>query len=258
MCGRFSLAKPMACIARHFKSQDHLDRQARYNIAPTQEVITLRLDRHARRRLHMVRWGLVPSWSRYPFARSGPPQINARAETLLEKPSFKDAYQKRRCLIPADSFFEWRLYEDGTKQPYRLGLSSENDPDFKLFAFAGLWERFQGLPKPGYDHLRFDSCAIITKDADPSIQHIHHRMPVILSPEDYKLWLDRETPIDALQDILHRPPPVTLTSYPITPTVNHVVCDNASIFAPAGPDDQGTALPQRQQTPKTLQMELFG
>lgn len=176
MCGRYTLTKPLKTIISHFEAQsfkgEYLER---YNIAPTQSLpVVVSLD--GTRELEIMRWGLIPSWSKDPKTQS--PLINARAETIQEKPSFRSSFKSRRCLIPTDGFYEWTKRDNG-KVPYRIFLEGE-----RLFAFAGVWSEWG----KGADCLR--SFSIITTEANSKLESIHHRMPVILDPENYDHWLD--------------------------------------------------------------------
>ena len=186
MCGRFTLIDADGA-RRRFDIRDAdipppTERAggtadaARYNIAPTQDVLTIR-QADGERRAEMMRWGLVPSWADSP--KAGARMINARAETLAERPSFRAAFRRRRCLIPADGFYEWRREGKG-RIPIRFALKSG-----KPFAFAGLWEKWE---RPGEPPLL--SCAIITTRANDLIAPMHDRMPVILAPDAERVWLD--------------------------------------------------------------------
>jgi putative SOS response-associated peptidase YedK len=166
---------------------------ARYNIAPTLPVLTVRRNpTTGDRSLDLLRWGLIPHWAK--DAKGGPQMINARAESLGEKPAFRGALAQRRCLIPADGFYEWQQ-DKAPKQPFLITLS-EGGP----FCFAGLWENWR---QPDGVWLR--SCAIITTRATPALHFLHHRMPVILDPADYGLWLGEETGNIAQREALLRP-----------------------------------------------------
>src|SRR5262245_51844293 len=199
MCGRFTLRTPMTVLVEHFALEVRADRQlplfeARYNIAPTQEVLAVR-EVDGVREASMLRWGLIPSWSKEPGG--GPPMINARSETLAEKPTFRTAFRRRRCIIPADGFYEWKKSAEvakGKKQPYYI-----HRPDGDVFGFAGLWESWapkSGAPKdepspnPSLQGRGIDSCTIVTTAANRTMAELHDRMPVILAPSDYALWLD--------------------------------------------------------------------
>lgn len=173
--------------------------EPRYNIAPTQDVLVVRVEpKGSQREAVMLRWGLVPSWSKE--LQAGAPMINARGETIAEKPSFRTAVRRRRCLIPADGFYEWQKEGGATssknakKQPFLIHYR-----DNRPFAFAGLWESWTGhVPaKAGAAKcagentgLTIESCTIVTTSASPALSSLHDRMPVILEPSDYDLWLD--------------------------------------------------------------------
>jgi putative SOS response-associated peptidase YedK len=175
MCGRYSLHSNPDVIALMFGLSEIPAHQPRYNIAPAAQVLIIRQNEAA-----MVRWGLVPRWAKDPSM--GARMNNARAETVAEKPSFREAYRKRRCLIPANGFYEWKS-ESGRKQPYYIYPSSG-----ELFSFAGLWEQWHDL----------QTCAIITTDANEKMAAVHERMPVIVSPAEYSAWLaGGEVPLHA-------------------------------------------------------------
>ena len=182
MCGRYSLHAHPDVIALLFGLSQIPAHQPRYNIAPTSQVLIIRKNEAA-----MVRWGLVPHWAKDPSM--GARMNNARAETVAEKPSFREAFRKRRCLIPASGFYEWKL-ESGRKQPYYIFPSGG-----ALFAFAGIWETWTGPTGP------LETCAIITTDANEKMAAIHERMPVIVSPGEYSAWLaGDEIPLRACPD----------------------------------------------------------
>lgn len=166
MCGRYSLHSNPEVVALLFGLSEVPAYQARYNIAPTAQILVIREGGAA-----MVKWGLVPRWAKDPSM--GARMNNARAETVAVKPSFREAYRRRRCLIPANGYYEWKL-EHGLKQPYYITPSSG-----ELFAFAGLWEQWNDL----------QTCAIITTDANEKMAAVHERMPVIVSPAEYSAWL---------------------------------------------------------------------
>jgi putative SOS response-associated peptidase YedK len=179
VCGRFVGYRDLEELRRFFPiDKTACAVTANFNVAPRQEVLAINT-RNGENWLDRYHWGLVPFWAR---DRSiGNRLINARAETVAEKPSFRNAFRKRRCLILADGFYEW-AGPQGRKQPFFITLPKE-----RPFAFAGLWERWdnRGRTEPAYL-----SCTIITTAACPSLQEVHHRMPVVLSPEAYPLWLD--------------------------------------------------------------------
>jgi putative SOS response-associated peptidase YedK len=190
MCGRFKLTMTPEVMAELFGIDDEPVMAPRFNIAPTQQVLTVRRSDGNRRQWAHARWGLVPSWAKDPSI--GARMINARAETVAEKPSFRVAVRKRRCLIPADGFYEWRKTGAG-KQPYLIGFE-----DGQPFAMAGLWESWR---QP--DGSPLESCTILTTSANPVVADLHERMPVILPPELYDEWLHSEPlPPPRLQEIL--------------------------------------------------------
>ena len=177
MCGRFALAVDLKTLIEAFGidiAPDSLSR--RYNIAPSQPVAGIRQTEDGQRELTNLRWGLIPFWAKDPAI--GHKMINARAETASEKPSFRRAFQARRCLIPASGFFEWKKQER-RKIPFYIRSRNHS-----LLALAGLWESWQGPEGP------IETCTILTTEADGVIRHIHHRMPVILTMEGVETWLD--------------------------------------------------------------------
>lgn len=198
---------------------------ARYNIAPTQPVAVI--TNTAPKTLTLQKWGLIPSWSKDPSIASS--LINARAETLYEKPSFRTAFKRRRCLIPATGFYEWGKGEGKTKQPYYIHLA-----DNQIFAFAGLWETWHS---PDSDMI--ETCTIITTEPNDLIRRLHHRMAVILDPPDYELWLSPdELPPSALMPLLKPYPPENMRYYPVSPLVNNVRNDSPACIKPFVPPEQ--------------------
>jgi putative SOS response-associated peptidase YedK len=169
----------------------------------------------------LLRWGLIPSWAKDPSI--GARMINARAETLAEKPAFRSAFRKRRCLVAADGFYEWQQRGTGPKQPYRIAARNSGP-----FAFAGLWERWRN-PAEGHD---VESCTIVTTGANALLSPIHNRMPVILAPESYDLWLDPEAALDRVQDLLAGGPGVDLMASAISTRVNKVANDDPEVLIP--------------------------
>lgn len=222
MCGRYSLTTAPEALRRLFNFDNMPNLAPRYNIAPTQDVPVIRRadggDDANGRRLAMMRWGLVPSWSK-DIGRSAP-MINARAETVAEKPSFRAAFKSRRCLVPADGFYEWRL-ENDKKQPFRIGLKGGAP-----FAFAGLWEQWES---PDGD--RIESAAIVTTEANEKLRPIHARMPVILDPNDYDQWLGA-TAEQAAPTLLRPYPPEDMAFYRVGLRVNSVRYDDADCISP--------------------------
>jgi putative SOS response-associated peptidase YedK len=221
MCGRFVGCRQLDELKEFFPiDRANCDVTANFNVAPTQEILAI-YNHEGENWLDKFHWGLVPFWAKDPSI--GSRMINARAETVAEKPSFKNAFKKRRCLIIADGFYEWKGPK-GRKQPMLITL-----PDKKPFAFAGLWETWRkNDPQTPYR-----SCTIITTEASPSIRDIHHRMPVILKPEVYRRWLDPENEdITDLKRIIKTESLSELISYPVSKQVNSTRNNDASIIEP--------------------------
>ena len=206
MCGRYTLAAPVNELVEQFDIDEYPSSiTTSYNIAPTQEVAAV-IAEDEKRKLEMLRWGLVPAWADDPSI--GNRMINARSETVAEKPSFRKAFKDRRCLILSDGFYEWRRTPDG-KQPYYIHMK-----DGSPFAFAGLWESWR-------DAQEIRSCTIITTEANELVGDIHNRMPVILAPEDYSLWLDPDfKEREALTSLLRPYPNDAMEAYPVSRRVN--------------------------------------
>ena len=167
---------PWSELVKLYRVHDRPNLRPRYNIAPTQDVLAIRLNVEGNQEAVQLRWGLIPFWAKE--EKIAYSTINARAETVASKPAFRDAFKKRRCLIPADGYYEWKP-EGGTKQPYRITLDPEQP-----FSFAGLWEHWEKGGKV------VESCTIIVTNANDLTKDIHDRMPVILDPKDYIGWLD--------------------------------------------------------------------
>ena len=178
MCGRYAFFSPAEAVRRTFALDDMPTLVPRYNIAPTQPVPAVRVVEGGTRRLSMLHWGLVPRWAKE--RAIGNRMINARAETLAEKPAYRDAFRRRRCLVLADGWYEWQAAAGG-KQPWFIRMR-----DARPFAFAGLWERW----KDPADESLLESCTIVTTDASESMRRIHDRMPAVLAEQDWDRWLD--------------------------------------------------------------------
>ena len=229
MCGRYTLTTPGELIAEIFDLPEAPEIDPRYNIPPSTEVATVGEDEEGERGFARLRWGLVPHWADDPSI--GNRMINARSETVAEKPAFRAAFKRRRCLILADGFYEWQKVDDGGKQPWYYRLES-GDP----FAFAGLWahwepneEAAEGGEGP------IDSCTILTTSANELVERVHHRMPVILRPEDYDLWLDREvSDRDHLEAVLGPYDPSGMIAYPVSKRVNTPSNDDPEVIEPVG------------------------
>ena len=231
MCGRFTLHHSAREIAERFNVQETLfEFPARYNIAPMQPLAVITRNAHGddQRLLEGYRWGLVPSWAKDDAI--GAKMINARGETLAEKPSFKSALKSRRCLIPADGFYEWKT-SGRTKQPHYIRFN-----DNRIYAFAGLWDEWNG---PGDAPLR--TATIITGEPNPLLSTLHHRMAVILKPQDEAIWLDPKVSArDALQ-LLQTYPDDEMEAFPVDRKVGNVAFDDAICIAPLQqePQEQG-------------------
>jgi putative SOS response-associated peptidase YedK len=226
MCGRFVARRSTDEIARIFKAAGPLPNvPARYNVAPSQDVLAVVFDSAAQaRRLQTVRWGLIPSWAK--DAKIGFSLINAKAETCTDKPAFRDAFTSRRCIVPADAFYEWKP-AGKQKQPYAI-LRKDRAP----LAFAGLWERWQD--KTSGEVVR--SCTIITTKPNAVCAPIHDRMPVILDESAYARWLGEE-PVDrvALLSMLKPCPPEAMEAYPVDAKVGSVKNEGAELMEPSTP-----------------------
>ncbi len=222
MCGRFTLRAALAAWAKRYGAGERLNLPPRYNVAPTDAVAVIRR-RDDAQQLVMMRWGLVPRWAmEVPKSR---PLINARGESVDEKPAFRDAFARTRCLIIADGFYEWQRQPDGTKQAYFMTRSKTGGDE--VFAFAGLWSRWAG----GGDVV--ESCCIVTTEASASLAPIHHRMPVILDRAGEALWLDATTSTDDLKRLMR--PAEDISARPVSDYVNRVANDDAGCLN--APDD---------------------
>lgn len=221
MCGRFTLFEPDKILAREFGVSDFPPGSPRYNIAPSQPVAAVRAaPAGTGRELALLRWCLIPSWSKDPA--TGNRLINARAETAREKPSFRNAFRRHRCLIPANGFYEWQRRERG-KQPYFVRMR-----DGRLFAFAGLWDRWEN---PGKDVI--ETCTILTTTANAILAPIHDRMPVILPAGEYDRWLDPSLKDPgSLAPLLVPFPPEEMLAFPVSPRVNAPSTDDEGCIAP--------------------------
>ncbi len=219
MCGRFTLTADPADLREQFPGlYIPPDLQPRYNIAPSQPVAVIPND--GKNALNFFVWGLVPSWAKDPSI--GNRLINARAETLLEKPSFRNAFRRRRCLVLADGFYEWRKEGRG-KTPMYIRLASG-----KPFAFAGLWEYWSGA-----DGSEILSCAIITTEPNDLMASIHNRMPVILPPQAYELWLQPgEVEPRRLTQFLAPYPAEEMIAYAVSTLVNNPQYEAAELIQP--------------------------
>jgi len=220
MCGRYVITSTPEAIRALFGYAEHPNFPPRYNVAPTQPIPIVRIA-EGKRQFVLMRWGLIPSWVKDPKGFSL--LINARGESVLDKPAFRNAMRRRRCLIPADGFYEWKEF-GGRKQPYFVRLKNSGGP----FAFAGLWETWTG---PNGEEL--DTAAIVTTDANRTLAAIHERMPVILPPEAYDLWLDcANVEADVAAALIAPARDGLLEVYEVSPAVNRVANDDARLIEP--------------------------
>ena len=220
MCGRYAFYSPAEAVIRLFETTLPLPIEARYNIAPTQFVPVIREATPAGRQLAMLHWGLVPAWAK--DKAIGNRMINARAETLAEKPSFRRAFAQRRCLVLASGFYEWRSEETGKRAYFISRLDGEP------FAMAGLWETWRK------DDETLESCTIITTAANEFMRPLHHRMPAILPPGSCGPWLDTAG-VDTGQaaELLHLPEEGQLQAWPVGKAVNNPRNQGPELIEPA-------------------------
>lgn len=211
MCGRFTLTTWLEEIMERFLLETaDFDYTPRYNAAPGQWIPAI-VEHGGQRRIGQLRWGLVPSWAK--DEKIGYSMLNAKAETLADKPSFRTAYARRRCLIPADGFYEWRREPDGRKQPLRFVRK-----DRGLFAMAGLYETWIAP-----DGKRLGTCTVVTTTPNSLVEPVHDRMPVILEPKNEAVWLDKGLLDPAfLQPLLTPYPASEMEAYPVSPDVGNV------------------------------------
>ena len=219
MCGRFVLAESLSEIARLLGVDLSEDIAPRYNIAPTQPILMVRMGPAGREATHM-RWGFIPAWAKEPGVK---PLLQARAETIAEKPSFRAAFRRRRCLIPANGFYEWGI-RDGAKRSFYV---QRRDRD--LFAFAGVWETWAGA-----DGSEIDTIAVVTTQAQGEIADIHHRAPVAIPEDAFSVWLETpEQQAEMVTSLLAPAAPSAWCATEVGSQVNSVRNDGPSLIAPA-------------------------
>lgn len=243
MCGRYAITTPPQAMRDLFAYMELPNFPPRYNVAPTQPVPIVRME-SGKRQFALVRWGLIPSW-----AKEMPQSllINARADTIAEKPSFRGAFRHRRALTPADGFYEWKEIRRGLKQPYFIRRR-----DRAPFAMAAIWDNWMSA-----DGSEIETCAVVTTDANATLTPIHHRMPVIIDPEDFDLWLDPATPLKELERLMVPASDDLLEAIPVSASVNRVSNDDPSLIDPALVT---VAAPEPRKKSKTLddrQSDLF-
>jgi putative SOS response-associated peptidase YedK len=227
MCGRYTLAAPdPAAIRDRFPIGEQVEVRQRFNVAPGDDVLAVTTDREGAPRGELLRWGLVPSWAKSP--NTGMKMINARLETASERPAYRRAFERFRCLIIADGFYEWQPTPGGPKQPFHITRD-----DSGLFSFAGLWSIWHA---PDGSTLR--TCTILTTAANSAIAQLHDRMPVILARDAEQPWLDTSTPADRLTEILVGLPAGHTSATPVGPAVNDARYDGPECLAPPPADPQ--------------------
>ncbi len=233
MCGRFVSATSPEDLARFFgAAPPEVELPPRYNIAPSSDIYACTENREKVRSLQVFRWGLVPFWAKDPSV--GQRMINARAETLAQRNAYRSAFSKRRCLVPADGFYEWRKPARGSglrrKQPYFI-----HRPDGEPMAMAGLWEAWRGPDRDSEEALY--TVTLITTDANEDLAEIHDRTPAVIGPGDFEEWLDPENhDTGALSELLGPVPVGELEAYPVTPRVGNVRNDGPELIEPWEPD----------------------
>jgi putative SOS response-associated peptidase YedK len=247
MCARYVITSPPDAIRALFGYDELPNFPPRYNVAPTQPIPIVRLV-DGKRQLALVRWGLIPAWVKDPKKFSL--LVNARGESVLEKPAFRNAMRRRRCLIPADGFYDWR---DGVpRRPYFVHRKNSDEP----MAFAGLWETWTG---PNGEEL--DTAAIVTTRANTMLAAVHDRMPVVVPPQAFNLWLDcAEVDATTAAALMIPAPETLLECYEVSTAVNRAANDDARLIEPAAskePDQSGSAQqPQGGKKPNE-QLSLF-
>ena len=246
MCGRYASTTPPEAMRALFRYLEQPNFPARYNIAPTQPIAIVRMA-EGKRQFSLVRWGLIPAWVKDP--RGFSLLINARGESVTEKPAFRNAMKYRRCLFPADGFYEWKR-EGESKRPYFVRLKSGAP-----MAFAGLWESWMG---PNGEEL--ETAAIVTTQASRSIAHIHDRMPVIVPLEAFDFWLDPKVDAHSAAAVLQPAPDAMIEAYEVGSAVNRTANDSAVLIEPLREPEPVVVAPARKKEkikPDDGQASLF-
>ncbi len=242
MCGRYSITTPVEAMRQIFGFSGLPNLAPNYNVAPTHAVPFVRMHDGVRE-VAMARWGLVPSWAKEIRPK---PLINARGETIAEKPAFQSSFRRRRCLVPADGFYEWQRQTRGSKQPYYI-----HRRDGRPFGMAGIWTDWMAP-----DGSEVDTLAIITTRANRMIKSLHDRMPVIIAEDDFETWLDPEVEKSPAIEALLRPAPEDLLeAYPVSTRVNRVGEDDAGLIERI--DVRPAPSDESDDTPPEGQMNLF-
>jgi len=216
MCGRFAFFSPAEAITAAFGFDAPKVFAPRYNIAPTQDVMTVMRNPAGELQWSLLHWGVVPFWAKDPAI--GNRMINARAETIADKPAYRTAFSRRRCLVPASGFYEWRKNDEGTKTPYYISRT-----DGLPLAMAGIWDTWAKGDEP------LHSFSVVTTDANDFMRDLHHRMPVILERDALESWLDQEADKNELQRLLMQPVATELQAWPVSRKVNSPLNDEPGL-----------------------------
>jgi putative SOS response-associated peptidase YedK len=246
MCGRYVIFSTPEAIRALFRYGERPNFPPRYNVAPTQPIPVVRLI-DGKRSFALMRWGLLPSWVGEP--KNFPLLINARGESVLDKPAFRNAMRRRRCLIPTDGFYEWQAgpATAGPKQPYLVRAKRGEGGAAPPLAFAGLWETWTG---PNGEEL--DTAAIVTTDANRTLAAIHPRMPAFIAPDAFDLWLDCDAvPAEEAAALIKPAEDALLEIYPVSPAVNRVANDSEALIMPA-PASAGAEAAPSPAKPKKI------
>ena len=235
MCGRFVITSPPAALRAMFGYAEQPNFPPRHNIAPTQPIPVVMIENGARH-FRLMRWGLLPAWVKDP--RKFTLLINARSETVQDKPAFRNAMKRRRCLIPADGYYEWHT-ADGRKRPFFI-----HRRDGEPFGLAGLAETWIG---PNGEEL--DTVAIVTAAASPDLAVLHHRVPVTIAPDDFARWLDCAAfEVEAAMALLHAPEEGEFAWHEVSTRVNRVVNDDAQLILPITDEERAAEAPPPKKT----------
>jgi putative SOS response-associated peptidase YedK len=247
MCGRYTVTSSPRALRDLFGYLEPANFPARYNIAPSQPIAVVRLH-EGNRQFALVRWGLIPAWVKDP--RTVSLMFNARGESVSDKPAFRNAMKRRRCLVPADGFYEWQK-QGGGKQPFFIRARSGAP-----LAFAGLWETWIG---PNGEEV--DTAAIVTTAANETLKPLHDRMPVIVPPEAFDLWLAGEAAAERAASLIEPAPDDLLEAWPVSPAVNSAANDDPGLIAPAselpGSIEKPKFKPKKRPSASDAQGSLF-
>ncbi|MCE9649714.1 MAG: SOS response-associated peptidase [Parvibaculum sp.] len=243
MCGRYAITTPPQAMRDLYRYMAQPNFPPRYNVAPTQPVPIVRMN-GAAREFALVRWGLIPSW-----AKEMPQSllINARADTVADKPSFRGAFRHRRCLMPADGFYEWKEMGKGAKQPFFIRRR-----DRAPFAMAALWDNWMSA-----DGSEIETCAVVTTEANATLAPVHHRMPVILASDDFDLWLDPAATPKELAALMVPAPDDLLEAIPVSQAVNRVANDGPHLTDPFLMPLDATPPKKKEKLADNRQADLF-